>query len=660
MRKLAWIKDGLVATATIAVMSHAVADSFPSLQEEIRWLKEEHYVTTATKTLETLKKSGSTMSVITADDLQKMGARNLMDALKRVPGFGINRFNMGTRSLEVRGVKTDFSEKVLFLINGHPINNNLVNGGALSSYNNFRIDDIKVIEVVRGPGSALYGANAFVAVVNIVTKSANDVNGTQLSVAGGSYETNQLNLLHGGQVGNVDVAVNLNMYHSNGWKGEVERDDHGNSGTTDYWQKRYEVGFQAAINDFSIQGRYVQRKAGDYLGAFSLLNAGSKQEYQEYFLEGSYQYAFDSQTQLMAKLYFDHFQFDNLWEFTPAGNFVRSPVEHDKLGGEAQVAWDSSDNNKLLVGVALEHQSQYNVELWANGGSGPLLDISDVANWNGSHNRNIFAVYAQDIWDIKETLRLIAGARYDRYSDFGGTFNPRASVSWEFAPDYQLVATYGSAFRAPTFGELYNTNNNSIVGNPNLNPEEIDTYELGVNVDINRRSKFHSTLFYNEIDNIIAPDFSENIGELAVLGIELEFDTRLSDGSSIGLNYTYQDPTNKVTDTRAPEVPLHRANAMYRYRFSRYIDAFVGVLYESTLSRDSADPRADVPELYAVDLALTWRNQSENIRITASIYNALDEDLVDPSRISNNPEIFDFPAPGRNFMLELQLIESAQ
>ncbi|RLP54591.1 MAG: TonB-dependent receptor [Ketobacter sp.] len=643
---------------SMLVLSQASAATSPTLQQEIRWLQEEHYVTTATKTQEKLNKSGSTISIITADELQKMGARNLMDALKRVPGFGINQFNMGITSTEVRGVKTDFSEKVLFLINGHPVNNNLVNGGALSSYNNFRIDDIKVVEIVRGPGSALYGANAFVAVVNIVTKTAKDIDGVELSLSGGSDETNQFDLLYGERIGELDLAFNANVFHSDGINEPVRSDATGQSGRTDFWQKRYEMSFQGSYRNLSLQGRYTERKAGAYLGANNFLNTGSEQEYREYFIDGSYVAPVSDNLSVMTHVYFDHFEFDNLWEL--ADNFyARSPIKHDKTGIESTLTWNWNSNNKLLLGAAAEHQSQYGVEYWTNNGAAELVNISDVANWNGSHNRDIVAVYMQDIWDVMETLRLIVGARYDHYSDFEGSFNPRASLSWEFVPDYHLIATYGSAFRAPTFGELYNINNPSIVGNPDLHPEEIDTIELGLNIDISRRFQVRGTFFYNNIQDIIAPRASQgavnssgNVGELEVLGVELEAKLRLRNGSTLGSNYTYQDPTNALNDTRAPEVPLQRANLWYNHRFSRSLNAFAGVLYESKLSREEADPRADVPATTTLDLALTWRNSAEDITITTSLYNALDAHHVDPS--PSGVMLSDYPNPGRSFMLELQ------
>ena len=663
----------LFSTVVVAEEKESDDKILSSLQEEILWLQEENYVTTATKTLEDINKSGATVSVITADDLKNMGARNLMDALKRVPGLGINQFNVGTSAVEVRGVKTDFGEKVLFLINGHPTNNNLVNGGAHSSYNNFIVDDIKRVEVVRGPGSALYGANAFVAVINIITKEADDIGGTKVSVGAGSYDSKKVNVLFGETFDQLDVAVNLNVFDTDGFDGDVESDAIGASGKSDYWNKRYDVGFQLGYGNYSLQGKYLQRKSGPYLSANNVLNDDSEQEYIEYFVEAGYQRALSSQLGFSAKLYFDHFQFDNLWEifpegftdgngFTyPEGLLLRSPIEHDKTGAEVQFDYQLNSQHKLLSGLMAEHQSQYNVELWTNGGSGPLQDISDVANWNGSHTRNISAAYLQDIWDMRDDLRVIIGARYDHYSDFGGSFNPRSSLTWEFAENYNLVTTYGSAFRAPTFGELYNINNPSIVGNPDVQPEEIETFELGVNGDITKRLNFRVTGFRNNITDLIAAtpsgtavNESGNVGELTVDGVEMEVTSRLRSGSSLSLNYTYQYPINELTGERAPDVPLHKANAAYNYRHSQYFNTYLGLLYRGSLSRAKGDVRADVPDFITLDLAVTLQNYIKNLEVKASVYNLLDEDYFDPS--PSGVMKSDYPKPDRNFMVEVSYL----
>lgn len=656
--------------ALLTMMSPALqADSHPEyalseLEDEIQWLQEEVFVTTATKTEEALAKSGSTISVITSQEIKAMGARTLYDVLKRLPGIGVSQFNMGMSAIEVRGVKTDFAEKVLFLMNGHPINNNLVNGGANSSYNEFIVDDIKHVEVVRGPGSALYGANALVAVVNIITNQAKDIQGTEVTVAGGSDDTKKLNVQFGHQLNDVSIAGNFHVSDTNGYDGTVLSDSIGQSGPADYWQERYEGGLNLQYGGWSGQARFVQRESGTYLGANNVLSNKSEQEYIDYFFEFGYQTEINRDMDIAVKAYFDHFEFDNTWELYPPGAvgnpdsfFARSPIKHDVTGVEGLFEYQLPYNHKLLLGTMFEHQSQYDVEFWSNGGSGPMVDISAVANWNGSQNRDVRAVFAQDIWDVQDNLRIIAGVRYDHYSDFGETVNPRASITWSVVDSLRIIASYGSAFRAPTFGELYNINNPSIVGNPDVQPEEITTYELGVRGEWAGRTQYGVTLFRNQIDDLIASaptntavNTYDNVGELEVNGVELEVSTRLKDGSTLGANYTYQHPINEVTDERLADVPLHRANASFNYFVSRYMSLYAAALYKGETDRASGDTRTELDGYVTVDVALVTQDLwLKDLELKVSVYNLFDRNYYDPAP---NVMLSDYPKNGQNFMLE--------
>lgn len=653
----------------VNVWANAHLPGIGALQEEIRWLQEETFVTTATRTRETIDKSGASVSVITAEELHQMGARTLFDALKRLPGLGISQFNMGTSTLEVRGVKTDFAEKVLFLINGHAVNNNLVNGGAHSAYNEFSVDNIQYVEVVRGPGSALYGADAFVAVINVITKTAEDLNGHVVTAGAGSHATKKFSVQSGQREGDWRYAVNLHLSDDNGPKAFVASDALGRSGDVTYAQRRDEGHIQLGYGDIELQGQFVRRKAGSYLGAISSINDDSRQEYIDYFLEASMDKELTHQTRLTSKVYFEHFEFDNLWEVFPEGFndgtttypeglLLRSPIKHDTVGTDIQLEVQLTQNNKLLAGLQAEHQSQYGVELWTNSGSGPLQDISAVANWNGSHNRELYAAFLQDIWDISPSLRLIAGARLDHYSEFGSSFNPRTSLTWEAHPALQFFGSYGQAFRAPTFGELYNINNPSIVGNPDVQPEEIETIELGLRGRTSEQQRWVLTWFYNDITDLIgatptatAVNTSGNVGELRVEGFEAEYSIRLENGSTFGMNYTYQHPVNKISGERAPDIPLHRANVTYNHHFSRSVNLFTGLMYKGETHRASSDTRATVEDYVTVDLALTTRDLwIQNLDISFSAYNLFDKHYVDAS--PTGVMVSDFPKAGRSLFLE--------
>lgn len=668
---------GFALTQPLASLANSQGHKLSALEEEILWLKEETYVTTATKTLESVSKSGATVTVITEEELKNMGARTLMDALKRVPGLGVSQFNIGMPAVEVRGVKTDFGEKVLFLINGHPSNTNLVNGGGTWVYENFIVDEIKQVEIVRGTGSALYGADAFMATINIITKDAADIDGSRITLGAGSYKTKKLNLEVGHQSNDLAFAINANITDTDGFKGYIEHDALGRSGELDSWVQRYDLGFNLTYNHFSFQGKYVERHAGGYAGVANALNKVSEQDYTQYFLQVGYSRDLTNQLNFTTKLYFDHFYADNFWQFFPEnpdfddpdGMIGRTPGKIDRSGANTQIIYEFSKQNKLLMGAMFEHQSLYDVRYINNFNpftglpTGAYEDNSDLWNWNSRQSRDLYAIYAQDIWDLNRDLRFIIGARYDNYSDFGGTLNPRTSVTWEFINGYSLIATYGSAFRAPSFGELYNDNNPGIVGNPDVEPEEIETYELALHGQVSKRVNFKTTFFHNNIRNLIEPGPSEraaseptNAGKLKVDGLELELNSRLHDGSTIALNYTYQYAINGNTDRRAANVPKEKLNASYTYRVSRYVNLYAGLNHRGEVKRSSGDTRSDIGSHTTLDIAATWSNAANNLDVTASIYNFFDKSYTDPSPDAipvSDPERSDYPKPCRNIMLEV-------
>ena len=648
------------------------ADALIPLKEEIRWLKEETYITTATRTREEVAKSGSSVSIISRDDLKKMGARNLMDALKRLPGFSVQETFIGIPAIEVRGSLSSDSEKVLFMIDGHSVNNNLVNGGATWAYNNFSIDDIKQVEVIRGPGSALYGANAFVAVINIITETADDINGLEVTFGSESDSTRKLNLQFGSEFNNIKFAANLNILESNGTYQHVENDSVGNSGYTYDWQKRYDFSFNIQSKNLTLHGKYIDRRSGPFIGIGNALNDESIQDYSEYFLDLTYKKALGSEFTIMSRLYTDQFKTKNYWEILPEGALAGYPdgllgsptVKNQKTGAELQLEHQLTNNNKVLTGILFEHQTQFDVTHTTNfdpNTFSPLsgyIDISDTGNWNRNQNRDISAFYFQDIWDITKQLRLIAGYRYDRYSDVGKSDNPRASLTWEFIDDFYLSAAYGKAFRAPSFAELYNINNPSIIGNENLDPEKIETFEVSLNGQLDRRNLFKVTSFLNKIDNLIERDSAntfQNTGKLRVNGVELEFNSRLKGGSSIDANYTYQFAENDKTGEVQHHVPMHKANLGFNYRHSQFINTYLGVVYSGKLTSKGSDlySQDSLKEKTSVDASINYTNKTDTLNIGASIYNLFNTKNTVPSGDIGTGRNFSIPEQDRHIALTL-------
>lgn len=647
------------------------------LEDEIRWIHEEQFVTTATKTLEKISKSGASVSIITREDLIKMGARNLMDALKRLSGFSVQETFIGIPAIEVRGALTPDSEKVLFMIDGHSVNNNLVNGSATWVYNNFSIEDIKQVEVVKGPGSALYGANAFVAVINIITETSDDIKGFEVTFGSESDTTRKLNLQVGKEISDIKIAANLNILESNGTRQYIENDGVSNSGYTYDWQDRYDFSVNIQSKHFELFGKYIDQRRGPFIGIGNALNDESIQDYTEYFLDFRYHQQLSSKINFSGKIYIDEFKTKNYWEILPEGaipgypdGLLGSPTtKNQKIGAEIELEFQLTNTNKLLSGIHFEHQSQFAVTHTTNFNPntfaplGTYSDISDTGNWNDSQNRDIAAFFLQDIWDINKQLRLILGARYDRYSDFGDSTNPRASVTWEFMNDLNLSASYGKAFRAPSFAELYNINNPSIVGNSELNPEKIETFEISIHGKITKRNQFKVTGFKNYIKNLIERDSAniyQNTGKLDIQGMELELSSRLSGGSSFDINYTYQQAENKLTDQQQHHIPKHKASAGFNYRHSQFISAFIGVNYSGKLSKKTSHTydQESLKEKTSVDTSVNLTNKTKNLNISVSIYNLFNNKNSVPSSDiptggSTPPRHFAIPEEDRHVSLKL-------
>jgi outer membrane cobalamin receptor len=196
----------------------------PELDQEMAWLKAETYVITASRVRENIKKAAASITVITDRQIRQMGARDLSDALLRsVPGFRAAYFHTGERQYRQRGGGGSFSNRFLLMLNGHPVNN-AGTGGFSWLHDTLIVDNVKRIEFVRGSASALYGANAFNGVINIITKEADDIDGVELTARGGSYDTQQYNLLYGKTFSDLEVAFNFNYFKTNGFRGLIEED----------------------------------------------------------------------------------------------------------------------------------------------------------------------------------------------------------------------------------------------------------------------------------------------------------------------------------------------------------------------------------------------------------------------------------------------------
>ncbi len=480
-----------------------------TLQKQIDWLEEETFVVSASKSKENIKKAAASISVIEAEQIERMGANSLTDVLNTIPGLGVTQSNLFLKEIEARGIKDWFSKQVLFLVDGHPLDANFINGGATWSFTDMHLHNVKRIEVIKGPASSLYGANAFTALINIITKSASDVDGLETVLKTGSYNTNEANILYGKKYKDFSLVANLNVFDTNGNDHKVNVDASGNSGNINPYGKRIKADLKLDINNFYFTSSIFKREDGPHYGAASNINDETLTKNNYLYSELGYTNSYFDDLNLKSKVYYDRYSFDNTWEIDDSRKMINRVV-NTKLGVDFLANYDLTNDYKLTFGSMFEEHKQFDTETIQNfdpsnnnlypGGMKNLTNTSD--NFAPDVKREMWAFYLNNLYDITSNIRLTYGTRYDHYSDFGSNLSFRGGVSYLVNENNSLKFMYGEGFRAPTFAELYNKNN-VLNGNDTLSPETVQTYEVSLNSALSSRFDSQITLFRNDFEDLI-------------------------------------------------------------------------------------------------------------------------------------------------------------
>ncbi len=485
-----------------------------------------------------------------------MGLHTLEEVLNYVPGFQTTRdVEQGTTTrISSRGRGSALSESVLFLLNGQRLND-LYTGGVSILNRIIAVDNVKQVEIIRGPGSALYGSNAFLGVVNIVTYD--DENTINIGYGTQNYKSTSINM---SKELNKDVKASA-------YVGIFSEDGHEYENTTDVWgyeQKTTDPsrGFDAlgviSYKTLTFSSRFMQRNVSDFLTFGTIANHLNDENSSQTSFSLDYDFnvsdAFD--ISLKAVYSFDHWDAKSILipkdieiapDFSLSQNFAGGPyLESHNLGVFADMSYQIVENNNMIFGLSYEQSGIDKVMnvMTHNPVSldylGNYHDFDGEISFNELNDRNILGVYAQDKHSFGDFLTLTAGFRYDNYNDFGSSVNPRAAVVYKTPINSSVKIMYGNAFRAPNFLELYDKNNPVDFGNPDLKAEKISTIEFAY---IQKLDGFQATITYfqNKISDLItldsendspedpnnplaAPGFI-NYGELETKGLEFEVKT---------------------------------------------------------------------------------------------------------------------------------------
>jgi outer membrane cobalamin receptor len=663
-----------------------------AILEEIRWLQAESVITLATRHETTISKAPGIATVITAKQIKQMGFRTLVDVLKIVPGFDVSMKWSGTRNISVRGGGFRNSEKVRFLIDGHAVNDPFW-GGAMNSFYDMVVENIKRIEVIRGPGSALFGKNAFLSVVNIITKDTEDIDGFRWTLSGGSFDTQNYNMLFAKEYGDMKISGFADYFNTEGFSRTIERDTlfpasfSMSPGRSQNEREKTDLNIKLSYKNLEFKGKYMKKRREAYVGVDGALTDENKLKDTYAFAELTYNnLSLGEKLNMIPRAYFDRYDFHWFLESLPDGFIQPIPfppfsipfpngfkgltaVTLNTIGFEDQFNYDVFDCNRLTFGFQYEWLYQHNVRSsrYTVDPSNNFLPIDPPQDFSNTFpftrrkaTRQIWSLYLQDEWNITEDIDLTVGVRYDNFTRFGGTTNPRFGLVWRFMEDAHLKFLFATAFRAPNFREMFLTNNPIFEGNTRLDPEKINTFEFQVGYNFTKSIHGSVNFFLNRIRDLIVlspqagttKEKYQNRGGTRIKGVEAEIRADFGDDNYAYANYTYQDAEETRHRERLPNIPIHKANFGINMGLGKYVNANLNTFITGRRPRENGDTRADLPSHALVNLTLIGKNFMNNLEIRGSVFNLFDKKYDDPSGIGEVPT--DYPQPRRSFMVELR------
>jgi outer membrane receptor protein involved in Fe transport len=554
----------------LAALALSLAIAVPSFAQkqigEVTLFGEEQLkVEAATKTEIPLSKAPASVTVITAKQIRESGARTTLDLLRFVAGVNA-RWNPMTQTIDIRGFgENPFSNRVLLLIDGAPYNSGDTGGFPLSpAYDFFPVENIKRIEVVRGPGSSLYGENAFWGVINVVTLSGEDLAGGDLQLYGGSLSTGAVSAVWGQKFASGSIIGGVKVEQTQ-FPEELWLDDGSKMKSTDLFLKatrgdwqvsaykhddRMSPGFDEALGPavglppttaFRSSERIVQT-----LDSFALrYNHAPQSAPITYSADLSYAHR-------------NGMHCAGCHAAQQAPQFSRRANHGYQAIGDFRAGLHMFPGHDVLLGIEARRldRAEHKAEL------------DSTAQAASGYDKVAF--YAQDQFDaIKDRLRIVAGLRYDQKTKlFESKTSPR--LAFVYTPSNRLVLRggYSTAFRFPTFSELYQASwfltVSSEIGippfplsvfkpNPTLKPEEISTFDVGGEYQISPNVSAKADLYRSRLKNFIVivqhfnvPPVPSSLGwenqpaDARITGGELELRANFTSGVTGFVNVAHQ------------------------------------------------------------------------------------------------------------------------
>ena len=581
--------------------------------------------------------SPATVEVVNAETLEKWGVRDVSDVLRRVAGVDVRKAGWITLVGPRGTANTHMITQILVLLDGIPVLDPLLGRFELSI--NFPIDMVKQVEIVRGAGSSLYGANAFAGVINIITKSGTDQPEHRFRQEIGPDNT---------------LRTNLRFSHPSpecewfcGWRGNFTdgRDGHAVNDNDEMLDRDYYAkigkgkGEVFAYASRLNQGRPLNEQDADPVDAVTNDNL---------FLRSSYHFFDEPGRNLSLDLY----QNNQDGTYPGGGAPGRPPrIEFDRRRQGAKLEFTQQRKRRTFV-AGTEYAEKE-------------VDYLDIGGIHSSHES---AFYLQGEFRSSSDWTFTLGGRFDDDSVYGSNFSPRLSALRKLSENRTFRFSAGRAYRAPNFSQQYidtfigtrgfDLNSDGTddvflpiraIGNPQLDSEKMDNFEVAFSNNVNSQLRFDVVFYVKKSKERFGSEITFgptealartiNEGKATSIGVEISSRWDLSQRARINFNYTLQNTEDDETKEELSYAPRHKGNLGLEYSFDKRWFAYFNV---HAMSEKRGEVTPELSGFGFVDLRVGKKIKNGSIALNG--YNVFDKDYYETEL---------YPMPGRTVLIEL-------
>lgn len=557
----------------------------PSRSAELELLKEEETVSIASRYEQPISQAPSNVYVITDEDIRLSGAIDLPTILRRVPGIEVMQMTGADFNVSARGDNQPFANKMLVMVDGRSIYLD-VQGIVYWKSIPVTLPEIKRIEVLKGPAAAMYGFNAFDGVINIITKTPEEMKGTTLQFGGGELGTINSAAVHAGTVGKF------------GYRLSVGRDQ------TQQWRNHDALAFRS--NKFNVQADYAPSAISKLQLSGGLIETnrfdGQVGEITSNSVRPSFGYAnvLYERGSLLIRAWWSGYTDDatinpspqlvNLIRITDRNGSSTNPFFGNTYNVDVQHAVDLWDTNRLLYGINYRHNS-----------------LSSSATDEFSRE-NRLGLFIQDEWRPAAALTIVAGVRYDLHTQINGTWSPRIALLYQLIEGHTFHVSGSVAYRPPTLFESHQdqrvtttiptglpppfppsvSSTVPVTGSTLLDPEQIISYEIGYQGWYwKHRLRVRTDLFFNHVSDLIgsritssgASQFVNDRAAADIYGGEAGIELLATKWLSGYVNYAYEEIGQNFTGTVRRGAPRSKVNAGIRGEWDNGLNGEIGYNY---------------------------------------------------------------------------------